>query len=163
MFKMHQAGEADAEAVASLFEELIGEIIDRAGGTTAAAFELGESAKLCGRLLASGSYRVWLAVTEEDGEPAGFLSVHDSASLYAGGAFGIIQELYVRPAYRSHGLGRQLIEVAAAYAAAVGWKRLEVCTPPLPAFDRSLEFYKREGFEVTGGRKMKRMIQPQDL
>ncbi|WP_426454985.1 N-acetyltransferase family protein [Paenibacillus sp. S-38] len=160
---MHQAGEEDARAVAALFEELIGEIIERSGGTTAAAFEVGESVQLSASLLASGAYRVWLAVSDESGEPAGFISVHESASLYAGGAFGIIQELYVRAAYRSHGLGRQLTDVAAAYAAAVGWKRLEVCTPPLPAFDRSLEFYKREGFEVTGGRKMKRMIRPQDL
>jgi hypothetical protein len=36
-----------------------------------------------------------------------------------------------------------------------GWKRLEVTTPPLSLFERSLSFYTREGFSITGGRKLK--------
>lgn len=28
-------------------------------------------------------------------------------------------------------------------------------TPPLPHFDKTLAFYEREGFAVTGGRKLK--------
>jgi hypothetical protein len=35
---------------------------------------------------------------------------------------------------------------------------MEMCTPPLPEFDRTLEYYRRSGFEVTGGRKMKRLL-----
>lgn len=33
--------------------------------------------------------------------------------------------------------------------------RLEVTTPPLPQCDRTLAFYRREGFGISGGRKMK--------
>ncbi len=39
-----------------------------------------------------------------------------------------------------------------------GWKRLEVTTPPLPQFDNTLAFYRREGFAITGGRKLKRVL-----
>jgi hypothetical protein len=39
-----------------------------------------------------------------------------------------------------------------------GWKRLEVTTPPLPQFDATLAFYEREGFEISGGRKLKAVI-----
>jgi len=39
--------------------------------------------------------------------------------------------------------------------ATLGWKRLEVTTPPLPQFDNTLAFYEREGFAITGGRKLK--------
>jgi hypothetical protein len=36
-----------------------------------------------------------------------------------------------------------------------GWTRLEVITPPLPQFDRTMAFYEREGFSISGGRKLK--------
>ncbi len=36
-----------------------------------------------------------------------------------------------------------------------GGNRLEATTPPLPQFDKTLAFYVREGFFVTGGRKLK--------
>jgi hypothetical protein len=36
-----------------------------------------------------------------------------------------------------------------------GWRRLEVTTPPLPQFDRTLAFYQRQGFSISGGRKLK--------
>ena len=36
-----------------------------------------------------------------------------------------------------------------------GWTRLEVTTPPLPQFDRTLAFYEREGFAISGGCKLK--------
>ena len=36
-----------------------------------------------------------------------------------------------------------------------GWTRLEVTTPPLPEFDRTLAFYQQQGFSISGGRKLK--------
>jgi hypothetical protein len=36
-----------------------------------------------------------------------------------------------------------------------GWRRLEVTTPSLPQFDRTMAFYQREGFTISGGRKLK--------
>jgi hypothetical protein len=36
-----------------------------------------------------------------------------------------------------------------------GWTRLEVTTPPLPQFDRTMAFYERQGFSISGGLKMK--------
>jgi hypothetical protein len=38
------------------------------------------------------------------------------------------------------------------------WKRLEVSTPPLPASDQTLAYCEREGFAVTGGRKLKTLL-----
>lgn len=35
--------------------------------------------------------------------------------------------------------------------------RLELCTPPIPGFDRTCIFYKENGFEITGGYKMKKL------
>ena len=73
------------------------------------------------------------------------------------GAFGIIPELYVRPEYRSRKLGTCLIEQAKLYGTERGWGRLEVTTPPLPWFDRTLAFYQSAGF-IAGGRKLKAVL-----
>lgn len=91
-----------------------------------------------------------------DGDhPAGFVALYECYALYAERAFGTIPELYVRPAYRSKAPGAQLLFKAKDFGRTRGWKRLEVTTPPLPQFDRALAFYEREGFAISGGRKLK--------
>lgn len=89
-----------------------------------------------------------------DGSKA-VIALYESYALYAEGAFGTIPELYVRPGFRSKELGFQLIAQAKSFGRSRGWKRLEVTTPPLPEFDKTLAFYEREGFAITGGRKLK--------
>jgi GNAT superfamily N-acetyltransferase len=51
-----------------------------------------------------------------------------------------------------------LLDAARQYAVQQGWKRIDVTTPPLPAFQSTLAFYEREGFTITGGRKLKTML-----
>jgi GNAT superfamily N-acetyltransferase len=81
--------------------------------------------------------------------------------LYAEGALATMQEFFVSPPYRVSGVGGMLLTAATELARKRRWNRLEVCTPPLPEFDRSLAFYERHGFDITGGRKLKRLF-PQD-
>ncbi|HTJ96602.1 MAG TPA: GNAT family N-acetyltransferase, partial [Rhodocyclaceae bacterium] len=64
-------------------------------------------------------------------------------------------EFYVGPAWRSQGVGAQLLAALKTYAAGCGWTRIELTTPPLPQFNRALAFYTREGFSISGGRKLK--------
>jgi GNAT superfamily N-acetyltransferase len=104
-------------------------------------------------MLAAGRYGALVAWRGR--EPLGFAGFSESVALYAEGAFATIQEFYVHPDWRSRGIGAALIAAATRLAQERGWTRLELCTPPLPQFQRSLDFYAREGFEVTGGRKMK--------
>ncbi|MEM6689798.1 MAG: GNAT family N-acetyltransferase [Planctomycetota bacterium] len=85
----------------------------------------------------------------------GFATAYESHSLYGNGAYGTIPEFYVRPAYRSRGIGRKLLSELLARAKGRGWTMLEVTTPPLPHFDRTLAFYQDSGFAITGGRKLK--------
>ena len=61
---------------------------------------------------------------------------------YAGGKIGVIHEFYVSPEYRSSGVGAQLIEQIKRHAKAQNWASIELCTPPLPAFDKTLSFYQ---------------------
>ena len=87
--------------------------------------------------------------------PAGFIALYESYALYAEGAYGTMPELYIRPEYRTNGLGLRLVSQAKSFGKSRGWTRLEVTSPPLPQFDRTLAFYEREGFAITGGRKLK--------
>jgi GNAT superfamily N-acetyltransferase len=103
---------------------------------------------------ANATPRVFV-VRDGSNKAVGFIAFYESYALSAEGAFGTIPELYVRPEFRSKGLGLRLVSQAKAFGPSRGWGRLEVTTPPLPQFDRTLAFYEREGFSITGGRKLK--------
>lgn len=150
--RITRAQPSDAPLVADLVGELLQEIMT-AIGTQAFAFSLVETEARMRAWLEDGSYTVLLA---RDGATAvGFLTLSECRALYAEGRFGIIPELYVCPDRRSQGVGRGLVAEAKRVARLKGWARLEVTTPPLPQFERTLVFYERQGFSVSGGRKMK--------
>lgn len=152
-FTIQRATLHDAPKIAEMVGELLTEIM-AAIGTQAFNFDLADTTERLADFVRREKYVVFVASGAND-EPAGFIALYESYALYAEGAFGTIPELYVRPECRSHELGQQLVAQAKAFGASRGWSRLEVTTPPLPQFDRTLAFYEREGFSVTGGRKLK--------
>lgn len=144
----------DAPAVAALAVALTEEI-SAVVGNRQFDLDIEATAALCRALLDEGRYTVLLARAGD--ACVGFAGLSEGRALYAGGAVGTIEELYVVPGWRSRGAGTALLDAVARHGRAHGWRRTEVCTPPLPAFDRSLAFYERHGFAVTGGRKLKRL------
>lgn len=150
---IHGARADDAADIAAMVGELLGEIMD-AIGERAFNFDLAATTARLADFLSREKYVVFVA-RGADGEAVGFVSLYESCALYAEGVFGTIPEFYVRPAFRSAGVGRRLAERVKAFGRSRGWTRLEVTTPPLPQFERTLRFYQREGFTVTGGRKLK--------
>jgi len=143
----------DAYEVAVMVGELLEEIM-RAIDKRAFNFYLAETTARLEDFLIRDQYFVYLA-RAGIGRPAGFIALDECYALYAEGAFGTIPELYVRPEFRGQGLGRRLVASAREFGVERGWTRLEVTTPPLPQFDRTLTFYQRDGFAITGGRKLK--------
>jgi GNAT superfamily N-acetyltransferase len=121
-------------------------------------FDLPETTARSRMFLEQGLAAVYLAGAGSADVPAGFVALSPCNALYAEGAFGIITELYVAPSRRAAGIGRRLLEAAKAHGRERNWRRLEVTTPPLPEFERTLRFYEREGFAVTGGRKLKVLL-----
>ena len=154
--KVQQAKDADIPIVATMVGELLSEIMTTIG-VAAFQFDLAQTQKRLSDFLQHKPYYVWVA-RNEAGDAIGFLTAYESYALYAEGAFGTITELYVKPAYRSFGVGQLLLEEVKAFGKTQSWTRLEVTTPPLPAFDKALGFYEREGFEITGGRKLKVLL-----
>jgi GNAT superfamily N-acetyltransferase len=84
------------------------------------------------------------------GEPIGVLTVTETFAIYAGGRYGVIDEMYVVPEHRSSGVGRVLLEAAKELGMVRGWRRIDVTAPRGPAGERTVRFYERQGFVFTG-------------
>jgi GNAT superfamily N-acetyltransferase len=92
----------------------------------------------------------FLAIEEQ--HPVGVIMISESASIYAGGAFGVITELYVIPEKRSAGAAKLLVNATGALGRERSWSRVEVGAPHQPTWERSLKFYLRNGFVEVGPR-----------
>ena len=106
-------------------------------------------------LIGADKYWVFIAKDTKSNSNIGFVSLYESYALYSQGAFGTLPELYIRPDWRSQGAGKYLLNKVSEFSRLKNWQRVEVTTPPLPAFERTLEFYKTNGFVVSGGKKLK--------
>lgn len=153
---IQRATPKDAPEVAVMVGALLGEIMNAVGAHTF-NFNLDDTTARLTDFLEREKYFVFIA-RDSDGNPVGFISLYESFALYAEGAFGTIPELYVRPEYRSAQVGLGLVSQVKAFGATRRWTRLEVTTPPLPQFDKTLAFYEREGFAIAGGRKLKVLL-----
>jgi len=149
-----RATKDQVETVAILVGELLQEIMDRIG-VDVFHFDLEETKARLVEFIEHEKNFVFVTIDQNTNEMIGFVTVYEGHALYAEGAFGTMAELYVKPSYRSKGIGKMLIQSVKEFGDQRGWKRLEVTTPPLPQFDATLSFYEREGFEISGGRKLK--------
>jgi GNAT superfamily N-acetyltransferase len=155
-FTVQRAAAGDVPDVSVMVGELLTEIMGSIGEQVF-HFDVAETSLRLGDFIHREKYVVFVARSGE-GMPAGFIALSESCALYAEGVFGTIPELYVRPCFRNCGLGFLLVSEAKSFGVSRGWTRLEVTTPPLPQFQRTLGFYEREGFAVTGGRKLKLLL-----
>jgi GNAT superfamily N-acetyltransferase len=153
---VQKASLGDAHEVAAMVGELLNEIMSTIG-VQAFDFKLDETVARLKDFINQEKYFVFVAQSTHTG-PIGFVTLSESHALYAAGTFGIIQEFYVRPEFRSQNVGLRLMEQATAFGKSRGWTRLEVTTPPIPQFQKTLAFYEREGFAITGGRKLRRAL-----
>lgn len=142
----------DAEIIATMVGELLHDIM-AAVNNKVFGFDHAETVDRARAWMKEGLYTVLLARLEH--LPIGFLALYESYALYTEGKYGTIPEFYVRPPHRSQGIGSALLAEARQIGQGRGWTRLEVTTPPLPQFERSLRFYQRNGFTISGGRKLK--------
>lgn len=110
----------------------------------------------CKELMNAGHYAGLLAKVEQ--EVVAVVTYTETYALYAGGKMGLIQEFYVCPEFRSKNIGADLITKLKALGKQKEWACIELCTPPLPEFERTLAFYQKNGLSPVGGRKMREML-----
>jgi GNAT superfamily N-acetyltransferase len=121
--------------------------------------ELGEEGDELGELSTEKVLREWqqagdcfqvFAAKNEDGKIIGILTLAETFAIYANGNYGIINEMYTDPGYRSSGVGAKLIQAAIAYGRLKGWVRIDVTAPESDRWIRTKKFYEKQGFIFTG-------------
>ena len=114
-------------------------------------FPLKKRKKAAADLLVPGS-GVWSFLAISDNEVIGMINLNECSAIYAGGKFGEITELYVKPEFRSKNIGEKLISRAREFAKERGWEILEVGAPDVPRCQRTVNFYFKNGFSEIGPR-----------
>ncbi|RJG13027.1 GNAT family N-acetyltransferase [Pseudomonas cavernicola] len=137
----------DHEAVGILTWELLNELFPKC----ADQFEKSKFITTSRTLLSEGK-RFWSLVAELNNEVVAILNINECAAIYTGGSFGEITEFYIKPSFRSKGIGARLIEAAKIFCAEKGWSALEVGAPPSDPWQRTIDFYLENGFSIIGPR-----------
>jgi branched-chain amino acid aminotransferase len=152
-WRVREATEADAPAVAAAVAELL---VELSGGGPDAA-ELEEAS----RTLSGDKGEGTLLVAEVGGEGrvVGVLAASWQHAIHVPGRYGTIQDLWVHPDWRSRAIGRDLIDAYCEIAREEGAKRLEVGLPR-ESFERiaaTEAFYRANGFEHLGPRMRRKL------
>ena len=145
----------DSELIGRLVVELTTEICELTN-TPHFDIDLNGTIQRCNELINGGHYSAIIGVY--DNNPIAVVTMTETYALYAGGKIGVIQEFYVSPEFRASGVGSMLIEQVQVYGKKHNWSCIELCTPPLPEFERTLNFYQKNGLSPVGGRKMRQVL-----
>jgi len=153
--KFRQATIKDIEIISDMVVELTNEISEL---TQSQPFDINRQNTIdcCESLIRDGHY--FAIIGEVENKPIAVATMTQTYALYAGGKLGSIQEIYISPQYRSFGFGALLIKQVQTFATQQKWNCIELCTPPLPEFERTLSFYQKNGLTPVGGRKMRQTI-----
>ena len=142
-FARHQ----DHEVVGVLTWELLNELFPK----YADQFDQSKFITTAQTLLSEGK-RFWSLVAEINHEIVAALNINECAAIYTSGSFGEITEFYIKPSFRSKGIGAKLVEAAKKFCAEKGWSVLEVGAPPSDPWQRTIDFYHENGFSTIGPR-----------
>lgn len=146
-FTIRTATPADYNAVGSLTWDLLFEL-----SPEWVAEQSRETYVETSNTLLSKGENFWALVAEFNGDIIATLNINECAAIYAGGAFGEISEFYIKPEFRSKGVGAGLIEAAKSFGADKGWTILEVGAPSPEQWQRTIDFYLKNGFTAIGPR-----------
>lgn len=140
-----RAGPQQLPVVLHLVQRLLMELAD-----DPAEFDGWDPVEVRPALEAAGDrFAAFLAQTPA-GDVVGVATLTEAIAAYAHGRYGIISELYVVPSHRSHGVGRLLLDAVKRFGQERGWRRVDVTAPPEARWERTVDFYRQNGFVFTG-------------
>ena len=148
---IREATHADVPAAAAAINQLLEELGGKAG-------DLEQLERVAHALVDDGSAGV-LLVAENLNEIVGVLGVSWQIAIRIPGRYGLIQEMWVHPAFRGMTMGGDLIVALFDIARDQGVRRLEVGLPTerYPHLDATEAFYVNNGF-TTIGTRMRRLL-----
>lgn len=103
-------------------------------------------------VIADRSLGELIVADSEDGEIVGFLGVSWQTAVRIPGRYGLIQELWVHPSWRSREVGKELLDGLDRLARESGISRIEVGLPSerFARLEATEAFYRANGFEGIG-------------
>lgn len=151
---VREAEAGDVEGVATAVEALLAELGGRCPGRPAIETEV--------RALLDDPAGGSVLIAEADGKIVGLLSASWQRAIHVPGVYATIQDLWVDGAWRSRGVGAELVEAIASQARRRGVSRLEVGLPreTFAAIASTESFYERNGFEHLGPRMRRLLDEP---
>jgi GNAT superfamily N-acetyltransferase len=152
-YRLERAGEEHALTVATMVAALLHEL---SGGTQQPDIAVLQTVAQA-RLRNRAEFVAYLAF-DRGQDVVGVITVSAGTAIYAGGSLGTIQELYVAPAHRSATVGQLLLTAALDAGRAAGWNRIEVGAPSAARWQRTINFYKANGFAEIGPRLQRRLV-----
>lgn len=152
-WEVREGAEADVHAAAAGIGELLVEL--SGGGPSAGELEAATAELVRDRGLGA------LLVAEAGGEDGivGVLAASWQHAIHVPGRYGTIQDLWVRPEWRSRAVGHELVEAFCELAREQGAKRIEVGLPreDFARIDATTAFYRANGFEHLGPRMRRKL------
>jgi GNAT superfamily N-acetyltransferase len=145
--RIEMAKPADSEMVGDLVYSLLHELFSEQSHL----FPIEKLKKAAAELLLPGS-GVWSFLAMIENEVVGMINLNECSAIYAGGKFGEITELYVKPEFRSQDIGEKLLLRAKEFAKERAWEIIEVGAPDIPRCQRTVNFYLKNGFSEVGPR-----------
>ena len=142
--RIRRAGPEDAPALLRLIEALA-EFEGEPEAVTLTANQLAEDLTLSPD---GPSTVVWIAMHEDTGAAVGLCFCYWAYSTWKGRTF-YLEDLYVAPAYRRHGLGTQMLHQVFEYALAR--KAARIAWQVLDWNAAAIAFYHKTGAELDGG------------
>lgn len=93
-----------------------------------------------------------IVAESEQGEIVGFLGISWQTAVRIPGRYGLIQELWVHPKWRSREIGKELLEGLEELARESGISRIEVGLPSerFQSVQATEAFYRANGFQEIG-------------
>jgi GNAT superfamily N-acetyltransferase len=148
---VRQADDGDVEGVTTAVASLLAEL----GGRMPSRAEMEAEVQA----LLDDPQGGLVLLAEVDGEIVGVLTASWQRAIHVPGVYGTVQDLWVDEAWRSRGVGAELVEAIASQARTRGVSRLEVGLPreTFAAIASTESFYRRNGFEHLGPR-MRRLL-----
>ena len=104
--------------------------------------------KLLKRITDSGITEIFLAKTLNF-EVVGIMTITECQSIYAGGKYGHLDEMYIKPDFRSNKIGTAMLEVIKEIGKEKKWNRIDVTAPTEVRWKRTVTFYEKSGFIFT--------------
>ena len=145
MITIELGKESDLDEVLELVEALLSELAEEPGDA-----EVVKKSGLKAQLFRNLSKHHLFLARDGHSQVVGLLTLMTSFAIYAGGEYGVINELFVKPGFRCESVGRMLVDAAKEMGRNQGWARIDVTAPADKKWRRTVQFYERAGFVFSG-------------